>query len=103
MLQYLIRTSVPLADVAKILDTGKLSGAEQLLMNPAALTGHRVDQLTYVDLHDGREWPGKWVSMTNALNTYVHSFPQRNVSIPNSAKAAAFVINASSELPESGT
>ena len=72
-------------------------------MNPAMLMVHRVDKCNYGDLHDGLGCPSKWVSVTNAPYSYAHSIPQMNVSIPSSAKAAAFVIKASSDLSESGT
>ena len=87
-----------------ILDMGKLSGAEQLLVNPAKLIAHcsgSVDPMLIRMM--AMSAPGKRVSMTNTPYSYVHTIPQINVSIPNSAKAAAFVIKASSDLPESGT
>ena len=43
-IQFLMSTYVPLVDVGMILDVGRLSGVEQLFINHARLTVHRVDQ-----------------------------------------------------------
>ncbi|MYD56385.1 MAG: hypothetical protein F4246_05165 [Rhodothermaceae bacterium] len=43
-LQFVLKTSAPLADVGMIPDTEKLSRVDQLLMNPATVAGYRVNK-----------------------------------------------------------